>query len=237
MNGDFGQPHAERPGVVVLMSGGLDSAVLTGLALEEGVEVRPLYIRQGFTWEDEELRAAQRFLTKLGADGPGLLRPLCIATSLAPGGSKRREGRWAVDKTIDVPDEASPDEAVYLPGRNLALLTQAAIVAHAHDLARIQIGVLGSNPFPDATDEFFAAFETVAEAALATPIGVERPLASMSKTDLLRRGSGFALGETLSCLRPEEGLHCGRCNKCAERRRAFADAGVRDPSSYAAVPA
>lgn len=237
MSADFGEPPAERPGVVVLLSGGLDSAVLTGLALEEGVEVRPLYVRQGFTWEDEELRAARRFLAELGAESSGRLRPLCIATSLAADGSTGGEGQWAVDTTIDAPDEASPDEAVYLPGRNLALLTQAAILAHAHGLKRIQIGVLGSNPFPDATDKFFAAFEAVAEAALATPIRVERPLASMSKSELLRRGAGFPLGETLSCLRPEVGLHCGRCNKCAERRRAFADAGVRDPSSYAAVPA
>lgn len=224
------QPQPPRFGIVALVSGGLDSAVMLGLALEAGETVWPLYVRQGFVWEDEEVRALERFLDSLVSISSGRLNPLTQTALTAPYvGSVA----WATEVAADFPGAETPDEAVYLPGRNLALLTQASILAHSKSVARIQLGVLAANPFPDATSEFFQAFEAAAYQAMRNKITIERPLAAMHKSEVLRRGAKFDLGLTLSCLRPMGGVHCGRCNKCAERRRAFREAGVSDPSRYA----
>jgi 7-cyano-7-deazaguanine synthase len=54
----------------------------------------------------------------------------------------------------------------------------------------------------------------------------------MSKSEITRKGIAFRLDLTLSCIRPSGGLHCGRCNKCEERRKAFEAAGLIDPTRY-----
>jgi 7-cyano-7-deazaguanine synthase len=145
------------------------------------------------------------------------VHPLAGARFDAPEGVA---GSWALDAAAAAPGAATPDEAVYLPGRNFILLT------------RIQLGVLSSNPFPDATPAFFRSFEKSIAQAIRWPIRAERPLEDMTKTELLRRGAHFDLALTLSCLRPRAGAHCGRCNKCAERLKAFREAGLADPGRY-----
>lgn len=223
-------PHA----LVTLLSGGADSAIMAALALDRGDTIWPLYIRQGFVWEDEEIAAARRFLSDPGLPGRDRAHPLAIATCVTPTGARIR---WATDASLAPPDADSPDEAVYLPGRNLTLLGQAAVLADAVGAERIALGVLRGNPFPDATDEFFRAFERSADLALGREIKIETPLGAMGKTEVLRLGARYPLQHTLSCLRPREGVHCGACNKCAERRRAFAQAAIPDPSRYATAEA
>ena len=68
---------------------------------------------------------------------------------------------------------------------------------------------------------------------LATPIAIEAPFAALHKADViaLGRALGVPLELTLSCMQPADGLHCGRCSKCRERRDAFREAGVEDPTS------
>lgn len=214
--------------VVALFSGGIDSAVMVGIAAGRGDAVFPLYVRQGFVWEDEEVAMARRFLGSL-AGGGGEVRPLAEARLSVPSDFS---GRWALDASAQAPDLDSPDEAVYLPGRNLALLTQAAIHAATVGAERIELGILAANPFPDATAGFFRAFETAASAGLSRPVRIDTPLAAMDKTAVLREGSRFDLSLTLTCIRPGGGRHCGACNKCAERRRAYARAGLPDPAVY-----
>lgn len=219
----------ERPGVVVLLSGGLDSAVMAGLAVDQGDPILPLFVRQGFVWEDEEEAAVRRFLRELDAYAPGLVRPLLVSTISAP---RELAGTWAVDPAQPAPDARSADEAVYLPGRNLALLTQASLAAYTHGVTRIQIGALSSNPFPDATSAFFRSFENSVLEAMRWPISVEVPLGNVTKTEALELGLRYRLETTLSCIRPASGIHCGACNKCEERRVAFVQARVPDPTRY-----
>ncbi len=92
---------------------------------------------------------------------------------------------------------------------------------------------LAGNPFPDATPEFFRAFESIVNQAVQGSVRVLRPYATLHKTDVMRRAGELPLGLTFSCMRPIGRLHCGRCNKCAERRRAFIDAKLGDPTEYA----
>jgi 7-cyano-7-deazaguanine synthase len=212
--------------LAVLFSGGLDSAVLLGEAVRRHRAVHPLYVRSGLFWEPAELQFAERFLAAVRSPA---LRPLIIleapVTDICP-------DHWSV-RGGDVPDADSPDEAVYLPGRNVFLLGKALVWCHLHEVPAVALGTLAANPFPDATDQFIAAFERVVNEAVGGSVRVVRPYAGLAKTDVLRRGKDLPLELTLSCLRPVDGRHCGRCNKCQERRHGFADAGLEDRTTYA----
>ena len=215
----------------VLFSGGLDSAVLVADALLSGPVV-PVYVSVGLAWEAEERAMAARLFT----------RPP-FAGSVAPLVSLSFDMRdvypadhWAVRGRPPAFD--TPDEEVYLEGRNIILLAKSAVFFARRRISRILMGQLAGNPFPDATPEFLAATSTALSLGLAAPIAVETPLAAMHKADVIRRGValGVPLELTMSCMEPRGGLHCGRCSKCRERRDGFAEAAVPDPTAYATPP-
>ena len=105
-------------------------------------------------------------------------------------------------------------------------------------LGRVSLGPLAGNPFPDATPEFFEAMGRALSLGLGTAISIVAPFATMDKAEVIALGRtlGVPLELTLSCMQPVGGLHCGRCSKCRERRDAFREAGVADPTNYAAAP-
>jgi 7-cyano-7-deazaguanine synthase len=211
----------------VLVSGGLDSAILVGERLQAGETVHPLYVRCGFLWEDVELAHLRRFLDALHSPR---LHPLQVlhqpVSDLIP-------HHWGLSGT-DVPDGDSPDDAVYLPGRNVLLLSKALLWCHLNAVAHLHLGILHGNPFADASPSFLDSFSESVNTALDSLITIHRPYARLSKTDILLRGRSFPISLTFSCLRPIEGRHCGDCNKCSERRRGFASAGLTDLTEYAA---
>jgi 7-cyano-7-deazaguanine synthase len=96
----------------------------------------------------------------------------------------------------------------------------------------VALAPLGSNPFPDATPSFFDGYQDVVNEAIGGKVRVLRPYAGMHKVDVMRRGMDLPLEWTFSCIRPVHGGHCGECNKCAERRGAFTDAGIVDRTEY-----
>jgi len=102
----------------------------------------------------------------------------------------------------------------------------------------VLIGPLAGNPVPDATPSFFAAMARALSLGLAHPIAIEAPFAALHKSEVIRKGVelGVPLELTLSCMQPKDGLHCGRCSKCRERRDAFREAGVADPTAYRQAP-
>lgn len=229
-------PEAERAPrpTVALVSGGVDSCIMLARTLKEGRLIHPLYVRQGALWEDEEELALRRFLRALGqlqpeADGEGCLAPLSVMWLDLPA---RYAARWAVDPAVKAPDETTPDKSVYLPGRNMALLLQGAMLAHSVGAVALQMGLLAGNPFTDSRPEFFGAFTEAFALATGHRLEIETPLHGLKKAELLHHAQGLPLELTFSCLRPAEGRHCGRCNKCAERHRAFSEAGVEDPTEY-----
>jgi 7-cyano-7-deazaguanine synthase len=215
--------------LAVLVSGGLDSAILLAESLFSSPAVCPLYVRQGLFWEPVELHHLQRFLAAL----PGLaLQPLQVldlpvADLYGP--------HWSITGR-DVPDAESADEAVFLPGRNVLLLSKAMLWCHLHQVPAVALGSLESNPFPDATPDFFRAFQAVVNQAVGGAVEVLRPYARLGKREVMGRGRDLPLHLTFSCLRPEAGRHCGHCNKCTERRQAFAAAGLSDPTTYFQTP-
>jgi 7-cyano-7-deazaguanine synthase len=209
----------------VLVSGGLDSAVLLGEARQARAAVHPLYIHCGLFWEPAELDHLRRFLATVKTPA---LQPLHVLEMPV---RDLYADHWSVTGE-GAPGADTPDEAVFLPGRNVLLLSKAALWCHLRGVPELALAPLRSNPFPDATAEFFAAFEAVVNRAVAGRIRLLRPYLYLEKAEVLRRGRGLPLELTFSCIRPHGGKHCGQCNKCAERRRAFAEAGLEDRTPY-----
>lgn len=219
---------AKRAISIVLVSSGLDSAVL--LAHEaQSYDVRPVYVRSGLAWEPAELRMLSRLIAS-PALAPALL-PLTVVQF--PVDDVYPEGHWALVGRPPAYD--TPDSDVYLVGRNITLLTKAGIVAARSDARRIALGPLAGNPFPDATPAFFAAMAEALSRGLAHALTIATPFSTLEKHQVIELGArlGVPFEATLSCMNPQGDSHCGVCSKCRERRDAFAEAGVLDPTPYA----
>jgi 7-cyano-7-deazaguanine synthase len=211
----------------VLFSGGLDSSILVGHLVGRGYVVQPLYVDSQLAWQTVELAHSERFLAALKAP---VLRPLVkLSMPLAD----LYDGHWSITGR-DVPSSQAADETVYLPGRNPLLLIKAQIWCQLHGVASLALGALATNPFADATEEFFRQFESAIDRAISGHVRLLRPLAELDKRQAMELGRNLPLDLTFSCLSPNGLLHCGRCNKCAERRKAFAAAGLADATRYAA---
>lgn len=214
----------------ILMSGGLDSGILLEVLSRDGPVV-PVYIDCGLAWQEAERSAAEAFVDALGRDAVEPIVRLSLPVGDVYG------DHWSVTG-VGVPDEATGDEAVYLPGRNVILAAKATVWCGLNGVGRLAIATLRGNPFPDATDRFFETFAAAASLAMSHPIEIIRPFAGLSKRDVLRLGMQAPLALTWSCIAPARDpsggwLHCGRCNKCGERARAFVDADVADHTRYA----
>ncbi|MBM4435956.1 MAG: 7-cyano-7-deazaguanine synthase [Actinobacteria bacterium] len=201
---------------------------MAALLVRSYQEVTPLFVRAGLEWEAAERAALQRFFAALGATA---LRPVAELNL----GSTALYGRHWSTGGAPVPDAFAADAAWYLPGRNLLLLAQAATYGAIHEIPGAAIGILASNPFPDARDEFLASFERAASLALDSQFRVLTPLRGMHKAEVIRAGSDLPLELTFSCADPVGDRHCGVCGKCGERRRGFIAAGVEDRTDYVQV--
>lgn len=215
----------------VLLSAGLDSAVLAAAETRTS-EVHPIYVSTGLAWERGELAALDRLLqtAPFNRNVAPLAHLSFTVEDLYPA------THWALQGTPPAFD--TPDEDVYLPGRNIMLLSKAAVYCLQHRIGRLALGPLAGNPFPDATPQFFDTMARALSLGLAHTIVVDAPFTSMDKSDVIRLGVqlGVPLELTLSCMNPQDGRHCGRCSKCRERRDAFNDASVEDRTIYAAAP-
>ena len=217
---------------LVLLSGGLDSAVLAAHEARSAT-IQPVYVNVGLAWETGEVAMAERLLTAKVFAGKvlPLLRMEFTMRDVYP------PTHWAIRGVPPTYD--TPDEDVYLTGRNLVLLTKAAVVATRNGAHRIALGPLAGNPFPDARPAFFTAMAKALSLGLDHEIEIATPFLSWEKKKVIRRGVelGVPLELTLSCMNPLPSdplpRHCGVCSKCRERRDAFVAAGVPDPSTYA----
>lgn len=216
----------------VLLSGGLDSAVLVA---EEAArdEVQPIYVSVGLAWEAAE-RAATRLLLAARAFGTRVRPLVSLAVDMS---DVYPAAHWAIQGRP--PAYHTPDEDVYLPGRNIVLLGKAGVFCAAAKIGRLVIGTLDHNPFPDATPAFRRTLAEALSLGLAHSLEIAAPYADVSKAEVIRRGRalGLPLELTLSCMQPPAvaesmPLHCGLCSKCRERHDAFLEAGLVDPTDY-----
>jgi 7-cyano-7-deazaguanine synthase len=216
--------------VAVLLSGGLDSAVLAAHAAQTGT-VQPIYVSAGLAWEAEERALVERLL----GTPPFALRVLPLVRLAVDATDIYPATHWARRGTPPAYD--TPDEDVYLPGRNVLLLSKAGVLCALRGIPRIAIGPLAGNPFPDATPEFLAAMGQALSLGLGHRLVIDAPFSAMHKEDVIRLGAslGVPFELTLSCMKPSGGAHCGLCSKCRERRDGFAAAGIPDPTEYLAA--
>ena len=230
-------PLAELSGrpVVLLLSGGLDSATCLALATGAGARVLALTIDYNQR-HARELRAAAD-LASLYRVERHILLPLDLRTF---GGSA-----LTADMAVPKAGVAPGIPVTYVPARNSIFLSLALGYAEASGAGDLLIGVnaLDYSGYPDCRPEFIAAFEGMAN--LATRAGVEgtaryrvhTPLIALSKAGIVRAAAdaGLDMGRTWSCYDPSpQGRHCGLCDSCRLRRKGFAEAGIPDPTEYAA---
>ncbi len=222
---------------VVLLSGGMDSMVCAGLARAAGHDVLALTINYNQR-HAIELQAARRIAAHLGVS-----RHIELPLDL------RSFGGSALTDDIAVPkDGVQPGIPVtYVPARNTIFLSLALGWAEAAGARHIYVGVnaLDYSGYPDCRPEFVASFAETARRA--TKAGVEgdpfcfqTPLLHMTKADIAREAARLGLDAAMSwsCYDPApDGLHCGRCDACQLRRKGFAEAGLADPTRYAASAA
>ncbi|MDX2016954.1 MAG: 7-cyano-7-deazaguanine synthase QueC [Planctomycetota bacterium] len=229
------------PKAVVLLSGGLDSACVLGLAQAQGFECVALTFDYGQRHR-RELEAARDVARARNVRDHRVLK-----LDLRAIGGSALTSDLAVPKDRDEAAMTSrgPDAipVTYVPARNLVFLSIAAGLAEVVGARDLFIGVnaVDYSGYPDCRPEFIEAFGRAAN--LATKAGVEgrglrlhTPLISWSKARIIAEGvrAGVDLGLTHSCYDPDpRGLACGHCDSCLIRARGFRDAGVADPTRYA----
>jgi 7-cyano-7-deazaguanine synthase len=232
-------PDPQSKRAVVLLSGGLDSATVLGIARSRGYELYALSFSYGqrHAWE---LEAAKRVAASMGATQHRIAEI-----------DLRIFGGSALTGDIAVPKGRGPDEmshgipVTYVPARNTIFLSFALAWAEVLDASNIFIGVniLDYSGYPDCRPEFISAFETLAN--LATKSGVEgsqkfkihTPLINLTKAQIIRLGLqlGVDYSLTSSCYDPSAtGLPCGQCDSCLLRQKGFSENGVEDPLVKAA---
>lgn len=219
---------------VVLLSGGLDSMVVAGLAKEAGYDLLALTIDYNQRHRIE-LESATRIAKHLNAI-EHIILPLDLT----------RFGGSALTADIDVPKTGVEEGGIpvtYVPARNTIFLSLCLGLAEARDARDLWIGVnaLDYSGYPDCRPEFIASFEAMAN--LATKAGVEgdsfkvhTPLLHMTKADIATEAArlGLDAGMSWSCYDPTpDNKACGQCDSCRLRAKGFADAGLEDPTMYA----
>ena len=225
---------------VVLLSGGLDSATVLAIARAEGYDSHALSFRYGQR-HVHELTCAQAVAQHLGAK-----RHVVVDFDL------RTFGGSALTADIDVPkdrDDADVAEGIpitYVPARNTIFLSFCLAWSEVLGASDIFIGVnaLDYSGYPDCRPEYVEAYQRMANLATrggvegTTPVRIRTPLLHLTKREIVQLGLslGVDYSLTLSCYDPTtDGLACGHCDSCRLRRKGFAEAGVPDPTRYAAA--
>ena len=217
---------------VCLVSGGMDSCVTAAIAREKNDEVAFLHVSYGQRTEARERRAFEEL-----ADHFAVRKRLAVSIESlkAIGGSSLTDENIPVTKA-NLTSREIPTS--YVPFRNAHMLAIATSWAETIGAQRIYIGAVAedSSGYPDCRPEFYEAFQRAIDAGTRpeTRVEIVTPVIHLSKSDIVRRGLelGAPLELTWSCYAAEDRA-CGRCDSCALRLRAFAEAGTRDPISYA----
>ncbi|PIP36873.1 MAG: 7-cyano-7-deazaguanine synthase QueC [Desulfobacterales bacterium CG23_combo_of_CG06-09_8_20_14_all_52_9] len=227
-----------KPKAVVLLSGGLDSAVTLAIAQSEGFSAYALSFSYGQR-HVMELKSAGRIAKSLDVE-----KHLVLAIELGKIGGSALTDRIEVpkDRFTNQPPKEIP--ATYVPARNTIFLSFALGWAEVLKAETIFIGAnaVDFSGYPDCRPEYIQAFETMAN--LATRAAVEKsirihiktPLIRMSKAQIIQKGMALGVNFSLthSCYDPsKEGISCGRCDSCMLRRKGFREAGLIDPIPYA----
>lgn len=223
-------------GAVVLLSGGIDSAVTLAWTISQGYRAHTLTIDYGQV-HNQEIEAAKRVATAWKVESHYVLSlkdlPQLFHSALTGKGTIPK-GRW--NPTLA---EIPP---TYVPARNLLFLSLAAGWGESLEAEAIAIGVNAVDfaGYPDCRPAFLEAFQKVLEVGtkqgvLGRPIKILAPLISLTKAEIITLGTqlGVDFSLTLSCYDPDlAGVSCGECDSCLIRKKGFREAGIPDPTHY-----
>jgi 7-cyano-7-deazaguanine synthase len=209
---------------VVVLSGGPDSAAVSYWAKKQGYDLSAITFKYGQI-ATKETDSAQKIAAKLGAP----IKVIDLSTL------KEVFGEVTSLCNPDIPMTPSFSQPIIVPFRNAIFLSVAVSYAASIGANKIFYGAQGSDePFyPDCRREFYKAFETAACLGTGTEIAIEAPFSGKPKSETIKVGAelGVPFELTWSCY--FNGLkHCGKCESCVNRKRAFNEAGVSDPTEY-----
>lgn len=211
---------------VIIVSGGLDSITL----LYDKAETIALAVSfdYGQNHGAKELPFAAHHCRKLGI--PHITIPLSFMhryfkSSLLDGAEAIPEGHYAEENM----------KSTVVPFRNGIMLAIATGIAESHGLERVYIANHGGDHtiYPDCRPDFIQAMDGAATAGTFVNVRIEAPYTNITKADIVCRGTalGVDYSKTWSCYKGSD-VHCGKCGTCVERKEAFLEAGVKDPTEY-----
>ena len=214
----------QKPKCVVVLSGGPDSATVAYWAKKQRYQLYPITFNYGQI-ALKETECAQEIAKSLGVstkiiDLSALKEIFGGVTSLC---------------NTEIPLTPEFSQPIIVPFRNAIFLSAAVAYAVSVGADKIFYGAQGSDePFyPDCRREFYQAFEKAARLGTCQEISIQAPFSDMRKSDVIKKASelGVPLESTWSCYRDSD-KHCGRCESCVNRKKAFSEAGVPDPTKY-----
>ena len=189
--------------------------------------MQPFYIRTGLLWQSEELPALERFLAAIATSGLTKLVVLELPLGDLYG------GHWSLTGQ-NIPPADSPDEAVFLPGRNASLIVKAAVWCQLHGIRELAMAPLGTSPFEDASAAFARDFQAAINHGGMQALRLVAPIWRDEQATRDGTGPGAAIGvNVLVVSRRAAAGTAGACNKCAERQAAFREAKMEDRTEYA----
>lgn len=216
---------------VVLLSGGMDSAVTAAIAKEQGYDIACLHLNYGQKTQERELKQFHKLCDEFQA----VSRLVTDVRFLSQIG-----GSSLTDEKIEITDANLDSDEIpnsYVPFRNANILAIATSWAEVIGAEALFIGAVyeDSSGYPDTRKEFFEAFEKVIATGTkpSTQIKIETPIIDMNKDEIIKRGIELDVpfSETWSCYRNND-VACGKCDSCGLRLRAFARVGMEDPIDY-----
>lgn len=230
---------SSREKAIVLLSGGIDSTTTLAIARADGYDLYSLTFRYGQR-HSAEIQAAAKVARALGVK-----KRLLLNLDLTQIGGSALTDNLAVPKSRSPQEMARGIPITYVPARNTIFLACALAWAEVLQAPNIFLGVnaLDYSGYPDCRPEYIRAFENLAN--LATKAGAEgkitfkvhTPLINLTKGEIIRKGVELGVDYSLthSCYDPAvHGEACGTCDSCLLRKKGFQEAGVPDPTKYAA---
>lgn len=225
----------QKTKIIIGLSGGMDSATLLGLMLEQGFEVHCCVFYYGSKHGKWENRAAEAVIDFYQLKRfPVFGHPIDLSrafvnfsSSLLLAGGEIPEGHYAEDSM----------KATVVPGRNLIFASIMAGLAESIGASFISLGVHSGDHhiYPDCRPEFIEALKETIYLSSDQKVGILAPLIRENKTSILKIGYGLLQPVpyqlTRTCYKDQE-LSCGKCGSCQERLEAFANLGIKDPIEY-----
>lgn len=188
--------------IVTLVSGGIDSTLMSMMAHEEGIVINPLFVDYGQLSSNREWNACEQLHGRYG---------LPLVKRMTVSGFGKIVPSGITDPTMRINEDA------FLPGRNLLLLLCGAAYAYSVQADGVAIGLLDPEDclFPDQTIDFLRKTEDMIETAMKKRIAMLAPLIEFTKADILSLATARGLQDTYSC-HAGGNEPCGKCVACIE---------------------